>query len=399
MIYQQFKDKKLSWLGMGGMRLPKTAPDGPIDEVKARELIEHAYKSGVNYYDTAYFYHGGESERVIGEILNQFPRDTWYLADKMPGNFMRYLDNGKVAVDGVGDMKTKEIDHVSEIFEFQLEKCGVDYFDFYLLHNVSENTYDIYTDDKLAMVEYLVKEKKAGRIKHFGFSAHGRAETIESFLKYTEGLGLLNEIEFCMIQCNYLDWTLQEASKKHEVLTRYGIPVFIMEPVRGGKLCSLTGDAAEMLKAARPNDPQVAWAFRFLQSLENTPVLISGMSSMEQLKENLTFFEKEDPLTAADQAVLDKVVGTIAELAPCTACRYCMDACPKALNIPVLLSLYNEAGYEVSWTIKATLKTLEEGKLPAACIACGLCNPLCPQNIDIPEALKKFNGLLEAAQQ
>jgi len=394
MIYKQFKDKKLSWLGMGGMRLPKVTPDGPIDEPKARELIEQAYKNGINYYDTAYFYHGGESERVIGEILSQFPRDTWYLADKMPGNFMRYLDNGKVAVDGVGDMKTKEINHVSEIFEFQLNKCGVDYFDFYLLHNVSENTYDIYTDEKLEMVKYLVKEKKAGRIKHLGFSAHGRAETIENFLKYTEGLGLLSEMEFCMIQCNYLDWTLQEAGKKHEVLTKYGIPVFIMEPVRGGKLCSLTGEAADMLKAARPNDPQAAWAFRFLQSLENTPVLISGMSTMEQLNENLKFFEKEDPLTAADQAVLDKVVETIAELAPCTACRYCMDACPKALNIPLLLSLYNEAAYEVSWTVKATLRTLAEDKLPKACIACGLCNPLCPQNIDIPDALKKFSELL-----
>ena len=392
MIYKKFKDVELSWLGMGGMRLPKVN-DGPIDEPKARELLERAYKRGINYYDTAYFYHSGDSERFLGEVLNQFPRETWYLADKMPGNFMRFED-GKLMVDGMGDMKTREVSGPKDIFELQLQKSGVDYFDFYLLHNVSENTYGIYTDEKLDMVNYLIGEKKAGRIKYLGFSAHGRAETIENFLKYLEERGLLSEVEFCMIQLNYLDWALQEAGKKYEVLTKYGLSVFIMEPVRGGKLCNLSGDAADMLKAARPNDSQAAWAFRYLQSLDNIPVIISGMSSIEQLEENLTFFEKEDPMTNEEKAVLEKVVETIAERAPCTACLYCVEACPQKLNIPMLLSLYNEAGYEVSWTVKATLGSLDKDKLPAACIACGLCNPLCPQNIDIPEALKKFNELL-----
>jgi len=393
MIYKTFKDAKISWLGMGGMRLPKT-PDGVIDEQQAKELIEHAYKSGVNYYDTAYFYHGGDSERFLGETLKQFPRESWYLADKMPGNMMRFDENGKLRVDGM-NMPAKDISGPGDIFDLQLEKCGVDYFDFYLLHNVSENTYGVYTDERLAIAEYLVEQKKAGRIKHLGFSAHGRAETIESYFKYLDKLGILSYFEFVMIQLNYLDWTLQEAGKKHEVITRYGLPVFVMEPVRGGKLCNLDGEAAELLKAARPDYVQSEWAFRYLQSLDNIPVIISGMSNMEQLKENLTFFEKESPLTDKDMAVIEQVVGSVTELAPCTACRYCVDVCPKGLDIPKLLSMYNEAGFEVSWTIRSTLNTMEKDKWPEACIACGLCNPLCPQNIDIHEALKKFSGLLE----
>ena len=391
MIYKKFKDKELSWLGMGVMRMPTTEPGGPIDEKKAKELIDHAYNNGINYFDTSYFYHGGDSERFIGEALRQYPRESWYLADKMPGNLMTYAD-GKLSLNGFG-MASWEVSGASDVFEYQLNKCGVDYFDFYLLHNLAETTYGIYTNEELAIVEYLIGQKKAGRIKHLGFSSHGRTETIENFLKFLKSKNFLDDVEFCMIQLNYLDWTLQGAGRKYELLTKYNIPVFVMEPTRGGKLCNLKDEAGSLLKNCRP-DSQAAWAFRYLQSLDNVALILSGMSSMEQLEENIKIFSTKNPITSEEKAVLDQVVETIAELAPCTACRYCVDICPKGLDIPVLLSMYNEAAYEVSWTVRSAINALDAGKAPADCIACGMCNPLCPQEINIPSALEKFDKLL-----
>jgi len=392
MIYKKFKDKELSWLGMGVMRMPTTEPGGPIDEEKAVKLIDHAYNNGVNYFDTSYFYHGGDSERFIGKALSRYPRDSWYLADKMPGNMMTYAD-GKLSLNGFG-MDSWEISGAADVFDYQLNKCGVDYFDFYLLHNVSETTYGIYTNEELAIVDYLIDQKRAGRIKHLGFSAHGRAETIESFLKYLESKGFLDYVEFFMIQLNYLDWTLQGADRKYELLTKYNMPVFVMEPTRGGKLCNLKDAADNLLKSSRPSDSQASWAFRYLQSLDNVALVLSGMTTMEQLEENIEIFDTKNPITSEEKTLLDKVVETIAELAPCTACRYCVDICPKGLDIPLLLSMYNEAAYEVSWTIRSAINALDANKTPADCITCGLCNPLCPQEINIPSALKKFDKLL-----
>ena len=391
MIYSNFKGKQISRLGMGCMRLPTTASPGPIDEAKAHELIHAAHAGGINYFDTAYFYHGGNSERVLGQALKTIPRATWNIADKMPGNLMRY-ENGMLEIAGF-NMEAKKFAGPTEVFEYQLERCGVDYFDFYLLHNVAETTFGIYTDEKLDMVGYLTEQKKAGRIGHLGFSAHGRAETIEAFLEHQDKLGRGDAMEFVMIQINYLDWVLQEADKKYEVLTKRSIPVFAMEPVRGGRLANL-GEGAAPLAAARPDYSQAAWAFRYLQSLDNLPMILSGMSNMEQLKENLELFEKVEEFTAADRDVIAQVVEGITELAPCTACRYCVDACPKGLDIPKLLSMYNEAGYEVSWTLRAAVRAMEAGELPAVCIKCGKCNPLCPQNINIPQALMRFDELL-----
>ena len=389
MIYKTICGEKISWLGMGAMRLP--IADGKVDEPKAIELVEHAIAQGINYFDTAYFYHGGNSERVLGKALARFPRDTWYLCDKMPGNLMTYAD-GKLTINGF-NLEGAVYNHPREVFELQLERCGVEYFDFYMLHNLAETTFDFYTNPELDMVGYLLEEKRAGRIKHLGFSAHGRAETIEAFLQHLEATGRGGTMEFCMIQINYLDWKLQEADKKYDVLTKYGIPVLSMEPVRGGRLCNL-GDGAAPFTAARPDWSQAAWAFRYLQSLENLPIIISGMSNMEQLNENLALFKEHIPLTAADHAVIEQVVGGITELAPCTSCRYCIDACPLGLDIPLLLTMYNEAGFEVGWTVRAALRALGEDKQPSVCSKCGKCNPPCPQNINIPQALMRFSELL-----
>ncbi|MDR2183457.1 MAG: aldo/keto reductase [Clostridiales bacterium] len=395
MIYKNFRDTgiKLSSLGMGAMRFPENE-GGTIDEAAATKLMERAIEGGINYFDTAYFYHSGHSENFLARTLRQFPRDRWYLTNKIPGNMMTYID-GKLRLEVGGfNMESKTLSGPAEIFQEQLEKCETDCFDFYMLHNVSETTFDLYTNEELGIMEYLVEQKKAGRIKHLGFSSHGRADTIEACLQSLEGRGMGDVMEYCMIQINYLDWVLQAAGEKYEVLKNRGLPVFVMEGVRGGKLANLPQKAAEMLKTARPHASHAEWAWRHLQSLENIDVVISGMSTMEQLEENLAIFSSREPLTDKEMALLNSVVDTLAERAPCTACQYCIAACPVNLDIPLLLKLYNEAGFEMMWTISSALRALGKDKSPAACIDCGACNPLCPQNIDIPKALADFSKLL-----
>jgi len=389
MIYKDFKNLKLSTLGYGAMRFPTEEGSEKVDEKKAIEQLEYAYKNGVNIFDTAFFYHGGESERILGEALKKFPRDTWYLADKFPGNFMNILD-GKMEIDAEwSGMKKMTFNDPSEIFEFQLKKCGVDYFDFYMLHNVCEGTFDLYTDEKLGIVKYFQEQKAAGRIKHLGFSTHGRYETIEKFLnKY-------DCFEFVLMQLNYLDWTLQEANKKYDVLTKLGIPIFVMEPVRGGKLAAPGKEAEAILKAIHPDDTPVTWTFRFLQSLPNVCVTVSGMSTMEQVKENIEIFSNAYKMTDSEKATLQQVVDGMASFVPCTSCRYCCDICPQKLNIPMLIASYNEVSNGESWSIDDLFVILKDDEKPQACIGCGKCNPLCPQNIDIAKVMKEFEKLLK----
>jgi hypothetical protein len=394
MIYKPFKDKKLSALGMGCMRLPSTSNDwgAPIDEDAAMELIDRAYNSGVNYFDTSWFYHGGDSERFIGEALKRYPRDSWYLASKLPGMMMRKVD-GKYQLSG-SNKDNRVFYNPRDIFEYQANRCGVDYFDFFMLHNVSEGSYGTYTDPDLGIVETMLKLKEEGRIRHLGFSSHGRADTIEKFLTET-GERYGDIFEFVMIQLNYMDWTLQKAKDKYELLTQRGIPVMVMEPLRGGTLARLGEKPNALMKAARPNDTQAMWAFRYLQGLDNIAVVISGMSSMEQLTENLATFNRHEPTTPCENEILQKVLANLVDLIPCTDCKYCMDECPQKLNIPLLLTLYNEAGFEMGWFLQAALRNLKDSEKPTACTACGGCSPLCPQGIDIPGALKRFGGLLK----
>lgn len=393
MIYKGFKDKQLSTLGLGNMRLPtKNDGHGPvIDEERAAELIEYAYEHGVNYFDTAYGYHNGRSEIIVGKVLGKYPRDSWYLATKFPGHMMKYTDGG---FEFMGYMVGSTITDISEIFEEQLKKCGVEYFDFYLLHNLCETAFDFYTNEELGVVRYLLEQKAKGRIKHLGFSAHGRADTIEKFLNIYPDI-----FEFGQIQLNYLDWILQDAGRKYEVLTRYNIPVITMESCRGGSLVHLPENAAQLLKQARLDDSIVSWAFRYLQSLPNVQVVLSGMSDMDQLKENIAVFDTVDPLTEDERAILDKVTATMTSLVPCTACRYCCDNCPSDLDIPKLISMYNEmsnneaTGIKFS-TLSFTLGAMKDCERPGACVACGACSAVCPQGINIPDVMSKFDKLL-----
>jgi predicted aldo/keto reductase-like oxidoreductase len=390
MIYKKFKALELSWLGLGIMRMPVVGKNGPIDTEKAMALVEHAYKNGINFFDTAFFYHSGESQPFLAKALSRFPRETWYISNKFPGNLIS-VEGGKLVTEQFANLPPASFSSVAEIFEGQLRDSGVDYFDFYMLHNVCEETYNLYTDEKLGIVDYLLEQKKAGRIRYLGISTHGRPDTIEKFLNWRDFA------EFALVQVNYLDWHLQDAAAKYEAFTSRGIPVFAMEPVRGGKLADPGEKAVEILKAARPDDTAAMWAFRFLQSLGNMPLILSGMTTMEQLAENLEIFGKESPLSEEEKGVISKAVETIAEMVPCTACRYCVDICPAKLDIPALLTMYNEKSFDTNtWPVDGQIRALNDDEKPGACMACGVCNPLCPQNIDIPDAMGKFDGLIRA---
>jgi predicted aldo/keto reductase-like oxidoreductase len=374
---------------MGNMRLPTTGEKGPVDEPAARALIDRAYERGVNYFDTAFRYHQGESELVLGRALKGYPRESFYLATKMPGHQMAYRD-GKLEMTGY--LTGFDISSIREVFERQLEKCQVEYFDFYLLHNLSEASYGLYTDEELGVAAYLVEQKKAGRIRHLGFSSHGRAETIEQFLDWAGARFPPGTFEFAQIQLNYLDWTLQNAGKKYEVLSRRGIPVIVMEGIRGGKLAALSEASAAILTGARPDRSIASWAFRFLQGLPQVLTVLSGMTTMEQLHENLELFSREDPLSDEEKDYLQRAVDAMASLVPCTACRYCTEGCPQALDIPRLISMYNEQSFSRAFSPGG----LTPRELPAACLNCGACSGICPQGIDVPGVLKQFAAALAA---
>lgn len=360
MIYREFQDLRLSALGMGAMRLPVFSSDeADVDVKAAEEMIDYAMAKGVNYYDTAWPYHGGKSETVLGSALKKYPREQFYLADKFPGYDLA------------------NIDKVESIFEEQLKKCQVSYFDFYLFHNVCEMNIDSYLDPKYRIFDYLVKQKKAGRIRHLGFSAHGNYDVMKRFL---EAYG--HEMEFCQIQLNYLDWKFQEADKKMELLREYHLPVWVMEPLRGGRLASLDQPYEEQLKALRPKESIPAWAFRFLQSLPEVTVVLSGMSNMEQLRANIETFGEEKPLEEKEKETLLAIAGEMVEkiALPCTACRYCVSHCSKELDIPFLLSLYNEHCFtEGGFIAPMALSSLPADKQPDACVGCRNCEAVCPQ--------------------
>ena len=367
MIYSEFQNEQLSLLGFGTMRLPCLA-DGSIDENQVAEMTRLAMEAGVNYFDTAYPYHGGQSERVMGRVLAKYPRERYNLATKYPGH--------QILSDGYNP---------AAIFEEQLEKCGVDYFDFYLLHNVNEKSMEVYMDPQWGIVDYFKEQKRLGRIRHLGFSSHAQVEGLEKFLDYCG-----QDMEFCQIQLNYMDWMLQKAKEKYELLTARGIPVWVMEPVRGGMLASLREDNSARLKAIRPEATDASWGFRFLQGLPNVKMVLSGMSNLAQMQDNLATFARRDTLNPEETELLLSIARGMMDSIPCTACRYCCEGCPKGLDIPALLAVYNEL--RVTPTVNAAMRVefLPEEKKPTACIACGKCARSCPQNIDIPRALKEL---------
>ncbi|MBP3620963.1 MAG: aldo/keto reductase [Lachnospiraceae bacterium] len=375
MIYKEFKGKKLSSLGMGTMRLPVIdGKNNLIDEEKTKEMFDYAIEKGVNYFDTAWGYHDGMSEIVTGKLLAAYPRDSYYIATKFPGYELANMSK------------------VEEIFEKQLEKTGMEYFDFYLFHNVCEVNIDGYLNEEYGIFDYLMKQKENGRIKHLGFSVHGSYDTMKRFMDaYGEYM------EFCQIQLNYIDLDFQDAKAKIELLEKYNIPIWVMEPLRGGKLASLAPEYEEKLKELRPEETIPAWAFRFLQTFPNVTVTLSGMSNFEQLKANIDTYEEEKPLSKEEYSALMEIADSmVAKIAlPCTACRYCTTHCPMGLDIPTLLDLYNEHIFTGGgFLAHFALSTMPKDKWPSACLGCRKCEEVCPQQIKISEAMKDFVGKL-----
>ena len=379
MIYRDFQGIKLSGLGMGNMRLPVVdGNDSKVDLAEAEKIIDYAYEHGVNYFDTAYGYHGGTSEAAVRNALSKYPRESYYLADKFPGYDLSNMPK------------------VKEIFEEQLERCGVDYFDFYLFHNVCELNIEQYLDPQYGIFDYLMEQKRNGLIKHLGFSCHGAMPVLRRFLDaYGE------HMEFCQIQLNYVDWSLQHADEKVALLNERNIPVWVMEGVRGGRLVSLPEDAASKLRALRPDESVVSWAFRFLQSVKGVTRVLSGMSTMDQVKDNVALWSEDKPLNEEEfKAITDVGRALFANGAlPCTACHYCVSHCPMGLDIPHLITLYNEFYYSgKGFVTSMNLQVLPEDKRPSACIGCHSCTAVCPQQLPIPETFAKFTEMLSAGK-
>ncbi len=375
MIYNKFQNIELSALGMGCMRLPTFDNNADIDKEKTKEMVAYAMEKGINYYDTAWGYHSGNSELVMGEVLEAYPRESFYLASKFPGYDLNNMNK------------------VEEIFEKQLEKCRVKYFDFYLFHNVCEANIDAYLDPQYGIYDYLMKQKANGRISHLGFSAHGNLNTMKRFL---EAYG--KDMEFCQLQINWLDWEFQDAKTKVELVSSYNIPIWVMEPVRGGKLVNLKSLHEQMLRKLRPDATNAEWAFRYLQSKPEMIVTLSGMSNFDQLKENIATYEEAKPLNEEEINTLYEIGRrmTAKDALPCTECRYCTEHCPMELNIPWLIELYNEHVYSGGGFIAPmALSALDANKLPSACIGCRACEAVCPQNIKISEMMTDFSEKLK----
>lgn len=373
MIYNEFKGLKLSSLGMGCMRLPCiNGENNKIDIEATKEMVAYAFENGINYIDTAWGYHGGMSEPTMGEVLSEYPRESFYLASKFPG-FNEDL-----------------MSRVEEIFEKQLERCKTDYFDFYLFHCLSENNIDGYLDEKYGIFNYLMEQKKNGRIKHLGFSSHASLHTLKRFL---DAYG--KDLEFCQLQINWLDWDLQNAKEQVKLASSYGLPVWVMEPVRGGKLASLAPEYADKLRALRHEMSAPEWAFRFIQSLPEVVMTLSGMSNFDQLKENIKTFETFAPVNDNEKEALFEIARDMIAKStlPCTECKYCVDRCPMELDIPQIIKIYNDNAGED--TIDAdSLSDFDADKRPAACIGCRSCEEVCPQKIRISDMMTDFSDRL-----
>ncbi len=372
MIYKNYQDVKLSNLGFGTMRLP-VWKDGSIDQTQVEAMTDYAIAHGINYFDTAYPYHDSNSEISIGKALSRYSRDSYYLATKYPGHQISKSYNP------------------AEVFEEQLKKCGVDYFDFYLLHNVYENSIGTYLDERWGIIDYFKEQKQLGRIQHLGFSCHGHTEMLKEFL---DAAG--SDMEFCQIQLNYLDWTLQDAKSKVELLNERNIPIWVMEPVRGGRLAKLNEADEANLKTMRPDESIPAWGFRFLQTIPGVTMILSGMSNMEQMVDNIKTFEAPKPLSEDETKVLLDIADGMKNSAPCTACRYCTKECPVGLDIPMLISVYNDLSFAAGVGVAMRLEGLPTDKQPSACLACGKCTRMCPQLIHIPDIMKDLAAKLEA---
>lgn len=367
-------------LGFGMMRLPLTQPDDPtkIDLPQVCRMVDTFLGKGFTYFDTAYMYHNHCSEKIVKKALvERHPRDCFKLATKLP----------------LGMMKGMEPSDMERIFQEQREKCGVDYFDYYLLHCLDKENYA--RAQKFDSFAFLQQKKAEGQIRKMGFSYHDNAELLDQIL--TEH----PETEFVQLQINYLDWEDDnvQSRKCYEVCVKHGKPVIVMEPVKGGMLANIPEKAADLFKSCEPDASIASWAVRFTASLDSVFMVLSGMSDEQQLQDNTSFMTDFKPLSKEELTIIDQAVDIIhASIAvSCTSCRYCTEGCPMKIAIPDCFTLYNrQYQFGDASHSKERFKDLigRSGK-PSECIACGQCEEHCPQHLPIIENLKKLAGMFE----
>ena len=366
MIYKDYKGINLSRLGMGNMRLPTAGGErgAPIDREHARKMIEYCMANGINYYDTAYVYHGGESEKFLGEVLPKYPRDSYHIATKY---FVMATEDYKGA------------------FEEQLERLKTDYIDFYLMHGIFDHSWQRYIEG--GAVEYFAEQKEKGRIKYLGFSSHVNNEIFVNFLNHRQW-------DFCMLGINCFDWLYGTVKKDYELLVEKGVPVIAMNPVRGGRL-TLSPSAMAMLKEAQPDWSLTEWALRWIKRLPGVNVVLSGMSSLEQLIQNTALFQDKETMTDAEAQLLLDACRTFKEEVslPCTDCGYCVEPCPMDIEIPKMLDVYNRSKTDGPRAIRRVDEVESKGK-PQDCTGCGVCNSHCPQSIDISAAMTEMGEII-----
>jgi len=369
---------KMPKIGFGLMRLPET--DGVIDLEKVCKMVDAYLDAGFTYFDTAYVYHGGNSERIVKEaIVKRHPRDSFTLATKLPAWSIHSLEDR------------------DKIFEEQMERCGVDYFDFYLLHSIEDgNNYDTY--EKYDCFNWGIQKREEGRIRHFGFSYHGTPELLVKILDKHP------EIEFVQIQLNYADWDnpLVQSGKLYEILSSRNIPIIVMEPCKGGRLANHDDECTEILKSVRPDKSIASWAFRFVGSLPGVTTILSGMTTQDQMEDNMNTFKNFEPLSDEEHAAVDKVIEAMfrVEQVGCTACRYCVDGCPMSISIPDVISAINSkrkfpGDMRPQFFYNGLIARDGIGKA-SDCIECGQCEGVCPQHLPIITILKEGVEKFEA---
>jgi uncharacterized protein len=364
-----------SLLGFGCMRLPVLSKDKPdIDEEQAYKMIDYAYTHGVNYFDTAYPYHNGLSEIFIGKALKKYPRESFYLASKMPSWLIQSRE------DAV------------KYFNEQLLKCQVSYFDYYLCHALNRNSFKAYLLP--GVMDFLYQMKEEGKIKHLGFSFHDTPEILDQIIHTFKW-------DFVQIQMNYLDWSFQDAKQQYEIIEQYGVPCIVMEPVRGGLLATLSEESRKVYLDFNPKMSVASWAIRYAASKPNVLVVLSGMSNEEQTKDNIQTLTDFSPISDLEQKMIDQALKIFLEnsTVPCTSCQYCLP-CTVGIDIPALFKIYNH--YLITKYKGEFIREYEKivlDKRADQCISCGECMSNCPQKINIPTRMQEIVELYQTIKK